>query len=87
MIREAPFEMYWFHKGLSIYFVIRDRGEGSYRFITILHLGGFFKVYYDITDLVGIWKGLDHLQYYICFYIVLKVRILSQIWKNYYSIT
>ena len=25
------------HKGLSIYYVIQDRGEGSSRFITILH--------------------------------------------------
>ena len=59
------------HKGLSIYYVIRDGGGGSSRFITILHrgglpnllqyyIGGFLKVYYNITDLVGIWKGLDH---------------------------
>ena len=39
-------------------------------------------MYYNITDLVGIWKGLDHFQYYICFFVVLKVRILSQIWKK-----
>ena len=68
-------------------------GEGSSRFITILHrgglpnllqyyIGGFFKVYYNITDLVGILKGFDHFQYYICFYVVLKERILSQIWKK-----
>ena len=49
-------------------------GEGSSRCITILHrgglpnllqyyMGGHFKVYYNITDLVGIWKGLDHFQY------------------------
>ena len=28
------------HKGVSIYYVIQDRGEGSSRFITILHGGG-----------------------------------------------
>ena len=28
------------YKGLSIYYVIRDGGEGSSRFITILHRGG-----------------------------------------------
>ena len=28
-------------KGLSMYYVTRDRGEGSSRFITILHRGGF----------------------------------------------
>ena len=49
------------------------------------YIGGFFKVYYNITDLVGILKGFDHFQYYICFYVVLKVRILSQIWKNLVS--
>ena len=79
--------------GLSIYYEIQDRGEGSSRFITILHKGGlpnllqfykggFFKVYYNITDLVGIWKGSGHFQYYIYFYVVLKVRIFSQIWKT-----
>ena len=46
------------------------------------YIGGFFKVYYNITDLVGILKGFDHYQYYICFYVVLKERILSQIWKK-----
>jgi len=30
------------------------------------YIGGFFKVYYNITDLVGILKGFDHFQYYIC---------------------
>ena len=66
---------------------------GSSRFITILHgggglpnllqyyIGGFFKVYYNITDLVGIWKGSGHFQYYIYFYVVLKIHILSQIWN------
>ena len=74
-----------YHKGPSIYYVIQDGGEGSSRFITILHrgglpnllqyyIGGFFKVYYNVTDLEVIWKGLDHLQYYMCFYVVLKVR-------------
>ena len=47
------------------------------------YIGGFFKVYHNITDLVGILKGFDHFQYYICFYVVPKVRILSQIWKNF----
>ena len=55
--------------GLSIYYEIQDRGEGSSRFITILHRG-FFKVYYNITDLLGILKGFDHFKYYICFYVV-----------------
>ena len=60
-------------KGLSIYYVTRDRGEGSFQLITILNrgglpnllqycIGGFFKVYFNSTDLVGIWKGLDHFQ-------------------------
>ena len=54
-------------QGLSIYYVIRDRGEGSSRFITILHrgglpnllqyyIGGVLKVYYNITVLKGKWK-------------------------------
>ena len=47
----------WF-KGLSIYYVIRDRGG-------------------------GVFPGFNHFQYYISFYVVLKVRILSQIWKNF----
>ena len=45
--------------------------------------GGFFKVYYNITDLVGIWKGLDHFQCYICFYVVLKeTHFVSNFEKN-----
>ena len=35
------------------------------------------------SDLVGIRKGLDHFHCNICFYVVLKVRILSQIWKKF----
>ena len=57
--------------GLFIYYEIQDRGEGSSQFITILHRG-FFKVYYNITDLLGMWKGINHFQYNICFYVVLK---------------
>ena len=43
------------------------------------YIGGLFKVHYNITDLLGIWKGLeiDHFQYYICFYVEPKVHILS----------
>ena len=26
------------------------------------YIGGLFKVYGNITDLVGMWKGLDHFQ-------------------------
>ena len=59
-----------------------DGGGVSPQFITILHRG-LFKVYYNITDLVGLWKGFDHFQYYICFYVVLKGRILSQIWEKF----
>ena len=64
----------------AVHFVL-DRGEGSSRFITLLHRGGLFKVYHNITDLVGIWKGLNNFQYYvsISFYVVLKESILSQI--------
>ena len=40
------------YEGPPIYYVIRDRG-------------GVFKVYYNIADLVEVWKGLDHFQYYI----------------------
>ena len=68
------------HKGLSIYYVIRD--GGGLPNLLQYYIGGFFKVYYNITDLVGILKGFDHFQYYICFYVVLKVRVLSQIWKK-----
>ena len=53
--------------GLSIYYVIRNGGAGSSRFITILHRGsllnllqyyrgGVFKIYYNITVLKGKWK-------------------------------
>ena len=56
--------------------------EGGLPNLLQYYIGGFFKVYYNITDLVGIWKGLDHFQYYICFYVGLKVRILSQIWRK-----
>ena len=56
-----------YHKGPSIYYVIQDGGEGSSRFITILHRGGlpnllqYYKggvltVYYNITVLKGKWK-------------------------------
>ena len=60
-------------KRLSISYVIRDGGRGfpdllqyyiggSPQFITILH-GGLLKAYDNIIDLVGIWKGLYHIQY------------------------
>ena len=63
-------------KGLSIYYVIRDRGGGVfpiYYNVTMLggeglpnllqyNIGGFFKVYYNFTDLVGVSKGIDHFQ-------------------------
>ena len=42
------------------------------------YIGGFFKVFFKL-----IWKGFDHFQYYICFYVVLKGRILSQIWDKF----
>ena len=73
---------------LSLYFgavyILRNTGKGGRGLPDLLqyYIGGFFKAYYNITDLVGIWKGLDHFQYYICFYVMLIVRIWSQIWKN-----
>ena len=82
-------------QGLSIYYVIRDRVGRVFQIYTNITegglpnllqyynitQGGLFKVYYNITYLVGIWKGFDHFQYYICFYAVLRIGILSQIWK------
>ena len=49
------------------------------------YIGALLKVYYNIADLVEIWKGLDHFQYFICFYVVLKVRSLSQIWRKKFA--
>ena len=40
-------------------------------FTNLYSIGEFFQVYYNITDLAGIWKGLDLFQYLICFYVVL----------------
>ena len=65
---------------MSIYYVIQD--GGGLPNLLQYYIEGVFKVYYDITDLVGIWKGLVNFKYFICFYVVLKVRILSQIWKS-----
>ena len=65
-----------FHYGLSIYYVIQDGREGHSQLITILHggrgglpnllkyyIGGFFKAYYNITDLIGIWNGFLSITY------------------------
>ena len=41
---------------------------------------GIGIVYYNIADLVGLWKDLNQIQYYKCFYVQLKERILCQIW-------
>ena len=71
-----------YYKGLSIYYVIRVGGGRGLPDLLQYYIAGFSKVYYNLKDLVGIWRGLDHFQYYICFYAVLKVRILSRIWKN-----
>ena len=40
-------------------------GGGGLPNLLQYYIGGFFKVYYNITDLVGLWKGLDHFQYYM----------------------
>ena len=47
------------YKGLSIYYEIRGRGLPNLLQYCILCkcIGGFFKDYYNITDLVGIWRG------------------------------
>ena len=58
--------------GLSIYYVIRDRGGGVSLIYYNITSEFFIKVYYNIKDLVGIWKGFYNFQYYICFYVVLK---------------
>ena len=63
-------------KGLSIYYVIRNWGGvppdllqyyigGGLPNLLQYYIGEFFKVYYNITDLVGIWKGLDLFQYHL----------------------
>ena len=77
------------NKGLSIYYVIRDGGRGLPNLLQYYiggglpnllqcYTGGFFKVHYNITDLVGIWKGLDLFSITYVFMLCAKVRILSQ---------
>ena len=47
--------------------ILRNTGWGGRGVPDLLqyYIGGVFKVYYNITDLVGIWKGSGHFQYYI----------------------